>query len=106
MAPIDINPELRKVKEKYFGMDWGQIATVTVCIIISVTVYFLLPAALSILREFLAVLLMSPVVISLKEFYGLRGFKLLSAIRFSVINSKPLVYQSEAWKKVKNYEGS
>jgi hypothetical protein len=104
MAPVEINPEIRKVKEKFYGLEWGQMGILSVALVVSIGINFLLPDILGMFKGMVAALFAAPFVfVAIKDFYGLRGLKLVKAIFFARLNARPLQYQSETWKKVRGH---
>ncbi|MBQ8952430.1 MAG: hypothetical protein IJ065_14950 [Eubacterium sp.] len=104
MNAIFINPELKQIKEKHFEMDWETILGIAASLSIALLLNLILPNSLGTFKPVVAIVPIFPILLlSVKEFYGLKSFRLVSALIRTEINNKPLVYESEVWKKVNEF---
>lgn len=103
MRAIEINQELGSVKEKFYGFEMYQILYAGLAGMLSLYLNFRLPQSLGELRGIIASMVTVPIIlIAIKDFYGLKGFRLAKAVFGSVLNNKPLMFESETiWKGVK-----
>ena len=103
MRAIEINQELGSVKEKFYGFEAHQILYAALSGAVSLYLNFHLPGFLGMFRGIISSVVAIPfILIAIKDFYGLKGFMLAKAVFISVINNKPLIFESEnVWKGVK-----
>ncbi len=93
MQPVEINPSLGTVKEKFYGFELRQIADVALGALCSLGVALLVPSSLGFFKGIIASVVAVPfVLVALKDFYGLKGLKLAKTALRSTVNSKPLVF--------------
>ena len=104
MKPIKINPELGNVTEKLFlGLELWQLVNLGIGMLLSLGMILILPD-LGMLKGIISAIPALPfVIIALKPFYGLKGMQLAKAAFRSMINRKPLTYESEEWKEVNRH---
>ena len=101
MQPVEINPSLGTVKEKFYGFEIRQIADVGMGALASLGVALLVPPELGVLKGMIASVVAVPfVLVALKDFFGLKGLMLARAAVRSAVNSGPLVFTT----KYKNYK--
>ena len=103
MRAIEINPELGSVKEKFYGFEMHQIVYAAMSGAVSLYLNFHLPAFLGAFRGIISSVVAVPfILIAIKDFYGLKGFQLARAVILSLVNNKPLIFESEnIWNEVK-----
>lgn len=107
MRAININSELKTVTEKHMGMDWITIFGLILAVGIALFINFCLPINETI-KGILSMMVAAPIVlVSIKDFFGLRSFGLIFAVVLWLINRRPLIYRSEGvWKEMNKYAGS
>lgn len=103
MRAIEINPELGSVKEKFYGFELSQIFYVILAGAVSLYLNFQLPTFLGTFRGIISSTAAVPfILIAIKDFYGLKGFSLAGAVVTSMLNNRPLIFETETiWKEVK-----
>ena len=103
MRAIEINPELSSVKEKIYGFEINQLVYVGISGALSLFLNFKLPESLGIFRGIAASLVAVPfILVAIKDFYGLKGWRLGYAVIISMMNNRPLRFRSEnVWKDVR-----
>ena len=104
MRAIEINPELSGVKEKIYGFELNQLIYVGISGALSLLLNFKLPEQLGVFKGIIASIVAVPfILVAIKDFYGLKGWRLGYAIVISTINNKPLKFESEnVWKDVRD----
>jgi len=96
MQPVEINPSLGTVKEKFYGFEIRQIVDVALGAAASLGVALLLPESLGFVKGIIASVVAVPfVLVAIKDFFGLKGLALAKTVFRSMINSKPLVFTSK-----------
>ena len=96
MKPIEMNQSLLSIKEKFYGFEIRQIVDAVLAGGASLAVNFLLPSELGVVRGIIASIVAVPfIIVAIKDFYGLKGLKLMAAVIKSVANMKPLKFRSE-----------
>ena len=96
MQHIEINKSLMNVKEKFYGFEIRQIVDAVFAGGASLAVNFLLPHSFGVFRGILASIAAVPfIIVAVKDFYGLKGLKLMAAAITSFINRNPLRFKSE-----------
>ncbi|MBR1508998.1 MAG: PrgI family protein [Eubacterium sp.] len=96
MKPIEMNQSLMSVKEKFYGFEIRQIVDALLAGGASLAVNFILPNELGMARGIIASLAAVPfIIVAIKDFYGLKGLKLMAAVIKSVADMKPLKFKSE-----------
>lgn len=103
MRAIEINPELSSVKEKIYGFELDQLVYIGISGALSLLLNFKLPEQLGIFRGIVASLVAIPfILVAIKDFYGLKGWRLGFKVIISFLNNKPLIFESEnIWKDVR-----
>lgn len=103
MRAIEINPELSSVKEKIYGFELDQLVYIGISGALSLLLNFKLPEQLGIFRGIVASLVAIPfILVAIKDFYGLKGWRLGFKVIISSLNNKPLIFESEnIWKDVR-----
>lgn len=107
MRAININPELKSVTEKHMGLDWLAIFGLMVAVALALIINFCLPINETV-KGILSMIVAAPIVlVSIKDFYGLRSYRLAFAVILWLINRRHLLYRSEGiWKELNKYAGS
>ncbi len=107
MRAININPELKSVTEKHMGLDWLAIFGLMLAVAMALVINFCLPIDET-LKGVLSMIVAAPIVlVSIKDFYGLRSYRLALAVILWLINRRHLIYRSEGiWKELNKYAGS
>ena len=107
MRAININPELKTVTEKHMGLDWLSIFGLMLAVALALVINFCLPIDET-LKGVLSMIVAAPIVlVSIKDFYGLRSYRLALAVILWLINRRHLIYRSEGiWKELNKYAGS
>lgn len=107
MRAININPELKTVTEKHMGLDWLAIFGLMLAVALALVINFCLPIDET-LKGVLSMIVAAPIVlVSIKDFYGLRSYRLALAVILWLINRRHLIYRSEGiWKELNKYAGS
>ena len=107
MRAININPELKMVTEKHMGLDWLAIFGLMLAVALALVINFCLPIDET-LKGVLSMIVAAPIVlVSIKDFYGLRSYRLALAVILWLINRRHLIYRSEGiWKELNKYAGS
>lgn len=102
MIEVKINPELRKVKEKAYGLEFKQIIFIVSAMVLIFLMLMFLPDYLGPFKGIIASVCALPlIIISLKDFYGMRGLELFNGIIKGLLTSRALPYDSDAFKEVK-----
>ena len=104
MRAININPELKSVTEKHMGMDWITIFGIIIAIGLALIINICLPINETI-KGILSMVVAAPIVlVSIKDFYGLRSFRLAAAVILCLINKRHLIFRAEGiWKELNKY---
>lgn len=107
MKAIAINPELKSVTEKHMDMDWLTIFGLIIASMTALFINFVLPGDDAV-KGVISMIVAAPIVlVSVKDFYGLRSYRLAEAVIISMINNRPLMYESQGiWKELNKYAGS
>ena len=107
MRAININPELKTVTEKHMGLDWLAIFGLMLAVAMALVINFCLPINETV-KGILSMVFAAPIVlVSIKDFYGLRSYRLAFAVILWMINRRHLLYRSEGiWKELNKYAGS
>ncbi len=101
MWKVKILPDLDSVREKVlYGFELWQIFDLLLGLLVSLVTVLLLPDMGMFKGLVCAIPSLPFVIIAFKPFYGLKGLQLLKAVWRSRMNSKPLVFRSEEWRKV------
>lgn len=104
MKDIKINPELGKVKERLFmGLELWQIGNLLLAVLMSLGAVLILPD-IGMMKGVLSAIPAFPfVLVAVKPIYGLQGLQLATAFIHSLLNSRPLRYESEEWREVNKH---
>ena len=107
MKAIAINPELKSVTEKHMDMDWLTICGLIIASVTALFINFVLPGD-DVVKGIISMIAAAPIVlVSVKDFYGLRSYRLAEAVCMTIINNRPLIYESQGiWKELNKYAGS
>lgn len=107
MKAITINQELKSVTEKHMDMDWLTIFGLIIAAVTALFINIMLPGD-DVVKGIISMIAAAPVVlVSVKDFYGLKSYRLASAVVLSLINDRPLIYESQGiWKELNRYAGS
>ena len=107
MKAIAINPELKSVTEKHMDMDWLTIFGLIIASVTALFINFVLPGD-DVVKGIISMIAATPIVlVSVKDFYGLRSYRLAEAVCMTIINNRPLIYESQGiWKELNKYAGS
>ena len=107
MKAIVINPELKSVTEKHMDMDWLTIFGLIIASMTALFINFVLPGD-DVVKGIISMIAAAPIVlVSVKDFYGLRSYRLAEAVCMTIINNRPLIYESQGiWKELNKYAGS
>lgn len=104
MKAIYINPEIKQIKEKHYEMDWETILGIAFAVMIALFLNYMLPDSLGSFKPVIAIIPIFPIVLlSVKEFYGLKSYRLVKYLFRCLINDRPLIYESEEWIKMNRY---
>lgn len=104
MNTITINPELKSVTEKHMDMDWLTIAGLTLASLSALAINMFLPID-DVLKGIISMIVAAPIVlVSIKDFYGLKSYRLAVAAIECFLNDRDLVYESQGvWKEMNKY---
>lgn len=107
MKAIAINSELKSVTEKHMDMDWLTIFGLIIASMTALFINFVLPGD-DVVKGIISMIAAAPIVlVSVKDFYGLRSYRLAEAVCMTIINNRPLIYESQGiWKELNKYAGS
>lgn len=101
MKAITINPELKSVTEKHMDMDWLTIFGLIISTVIALFINIVLPGDDGI-KGIISMVAAAPIVlVSVKDFYGLKSYRLAGAFILNLINDGELYYESQGiWKEL------
>ena len=107
MKAVSINSELKNVTEKHMDMDWLTIFGLIMAVGIALIINFCLPLDEAV-KGIISMAAAAPIVlVSIKDFYGLRSYRLAAAVILCLVNNRYLEYRSEGiWKELNKYAGS
>ncbi len=104
MKAVSINSELKNVTEKHMDMDWLTIFGLIMAVGIALIINFCLPLDEAV-KGIISMAAAAPIVlVSIKDFYGLRSYRLAAAVILCLVNNRYLEYRSEGiWKELNKY---
>lgn len=107
MKAITINPSLKSVTEKHMDMDWSTIIGLIIAVVTALFINFMMPGD-DVIKGIISMIAAAPIVlVSVKDFYGMKSIGLAAAAITTLINNRPLVYESQGvWKELNKYARS